>query len=210
MNSLILKDFISLKSYSKTLAIIILFFTIITFTNDEPSFLSGMIILIMSMLPITSFSYDQHAKWDLFSQTLPVSRKQLVISEYVRGIISIVVGAILAILLNVAVLLVKSLEVDIWYLILANSLIALVALLYLSILIPLVYKFGVEKSRLLTIVVLAIPSVLAIVLSNAGVSIPVLDEITPAIVVAIGLVFVVCVMLISYVISVRIYMKKDF
>ena len=210
MNSLILKDFISLKSYSKTLAIIILFFTIITFTNDEPSFLSGMIILIMSMLPITSFSYDQHAKWDLFSQTLPVSRKQLVMSKYVLGIISIVAGAILAILLNVAVLLVKSLEVDIWYLILANSLIALVALLYLSILIPLVYKFGVEKSRLLTIVVLAIPSVLAIVLSNAGVSIPVLDEITPAIVVAIGLVFVVCVVLISYVISVRIYMHKEF
>ena len=210
MNSLILKDFISLKSYSKTLAIIIGFFTIITFTNDEPSFLSGMIILIMSMLPITSFSYDQHAKWDLFSQTLPVSRKQLVMSKYVLGIISIVAGAILAILLNVAVLLVKSLEVDIWYLILANSLIALVALLYLSILIPLVYKFGVEKSRLLTIVVLAIPSVLAIVLSNAGVSIPVLDEITPAIVVAIGLVFVVCVMLISYVISVRIYMNKEF
>ena len=210
MNSLILKDFISLKSYSKTLAIIIGFFTIITFTNDEPSFLSGMIILIMSMLPITSFSYDQHAKWDLFSQTLPVSRKQLVMSKYVLGIISIIAGAILAILLNVVVLLVKSLEVDIWYLILANSLIALVALLYLSILIPLVYKFGVEKSRLLTIVVLAIPSVLAIVLSKAGVSIPVLDEITPAIVVAIGLVFVVCVVLISYVISVRIYMKKDF
>ena len=210
MNSLILKDFISLKSYSKTLAIIIGFFTIITFTNDEPSFLSGMIILIMSMLPITSFSYDQHAKWDLFSQTLPVSRKQLVMSKYVLGIISIIAGAILAILLNVVVLLVKSLEVDVWYLFLANSLIALVALLYLSILIPLVYKFGVEKSRLLMIVVLAIPSVLAIGLSKAGVSIPVLDEITPAILVAIGLVFVVCVMLISYVISVRIYMKKDF
>ena len=210
MNSLILKDFISLKNYSKSLAIIIGFFTIITFTNDEPSFLSGMIILIMSMLPITSFSYDQHAKWDLFSQTLPVSRKQLVMSKYVLGIISIVAGAILAILLNVAVLLVKSLEVDIWYLILANTLIALVALLYLSILIPLVYKFGVEKSRLLTIVVLAIPSVLAILLSKAGVSIPVLDEITPAIVVAIGLVFVICAMLISYVISVRIYMNKEF
>ena len=210
MNSLILKDFISLKSYSKTLAIIIGFFTIITFTNDEPSFLSGMIILIMSMLPITSFSYDQHAKWDLFSQTLPVSRKQLVMSKYVLGIISIVAGAILAILLNVAVLLMKSLEVDIWYLILANSLIALVALLYLSILIPLVYKFGVEKSRLLMIVVLAVPSVLAIGLSKAGVSIPVLDEITPVSVVAIGLVFVVCIILISYVISVRIYMQKDF
>ena len=131
-------------------------------------------------------------------------------SKYVLGIISIVAGVILAFLLNVAVLLVKSLEVDIWYLISANSLIALVALLYLSILIPLVYKFGVEQSRLLTIVVLAIPSLLAIALSKAGVSIPVLDEITPAIFVAIGLVFVVCVMFISYVISVRIYLKKDF
>ena len=210
MNSLILKDFISLKSYGKTLAIIIGFFTIVTFTNDEPSFLSGMIILLMSMLPITSFSYDQHAKWDLFSQTLPMSRKQLVMSKYVLGIITIGIGVLLATLFNVVVALVKSIEVDLRYLIEANGFIALAALLFLSILIPLVYKFGVEKSRMLMIVVLAIPSVLVIGLPKDVVTIPMLDEIRPAILFVSGLVCVGFVMFLSYVISVRIYMKKDF
>ncbi len=210
MNSLILKDFISLKSYGKTLAIIIGFFTLVTFTNDEPSFLSGMIILLMSMLPITSFSYDQHAKWDLFSQTLPMSRKQLVMSKYALGIITIGIGVLLATLFNVVVALVKSIEVDLRYLIEANGFIALAALLFLSILIPLVYKFGVEKSRMLMIVVLAIPSVLVIGLPKDVVTIPMLDEIRPAILFVSGLVCVGFVMFLSYVISVRIYMKKDF
>ncbi len=210
MNSLLLKDFISLKSYSKTLALIIGFFTIVTFTNDEPSFLSGMIVLMMSMLPITSFSYDQHAKWDLFSQTLPVSRRQVVLSKYVLGLLAVATGAILATILNLIVAFIKSLEVDISYLLIANGLIALVALVFISILIPLVYQFGVEKSRLLMIVVLAIPSVLALWLSRAGVAIPAFDEITPAVLFVSGLVCVVGIMLISYVISVRIYMKKDF
>ena len=60
------------------------------------------------------------------------------------------------------------------------------------------------------IVVLAIPSVLVIGLPKDVVAIPMLDEITPAILFVSGLVCVGCVMFISYVISVRIYMKKDF
>ena len=209
MNSFILKDIISLKGYSKTLAIIIAFFTIVTFTNDEPSFLSGMIILLMSMLPITSFSYDQHAKWDLFSQTLPISKKQSVLGKYVLGVITIGIGALLATVLNVAVALLKSLELDLLYLVEGNGLIALVALLYISILLPLVYRFGVEKSRMLMIVVLAIPSVIAIGLSKAGIIFTTFDEIAPAILFVGGFIFVVCAMLISYVTSVRIYMNKD-
>ena len=210
MNSFILKDIISLKGYSKTLAIIIAFFTIVTFTNDEPSFLSGMIILLMSMLPITSFSYDQHAKWDLFSQTLPISRKQSVLGKYALGVIAIGIGVLLATVLNVAVALLKSLELDLLYLVEGNGLIALVALLYISILLPLVYRFGVEKSRMLMIVVLAIPSVIAIGLSKAGIIFTTFDEIAPAILFVGGFIFVVCAMLISYVTSVRIYMHKDF
>lgn len=78
MKSLLLKDLMAFQSYVKTLVLFVLFFTIITFSMDDASFLSGMIILWMAMLPISSFSYDQHAKWDLFAQTLPITRKQIV------------------------------------------------------------------------------------------------------------------------------------
>lgn len=210
MNSLIMKDLISLKSYGKTLAIILAFFTVMTYANNQPSFLSGMIILLMSMLPITSFSYDHHAKWDLFSQTLPVSRKQSVMSKYVLGILTVGTGAILATVLNIGVALVKSIEIDAVEYIIANGLISLVAFVFLSILIPLVYHFGVEKSRMLMILVMTIPTLIVIALTKAGVVLPNIDHISPTLIFAIGVVIVVFIMFISFAISVRFYQKKDF
>lgn len=210
MNSLLLKDILSLRGYLKTLVIIIGFFTIMSFSYEDPSFLSGMIILLMSMLPVTTFSYDQLAKWDVFSQTLPVSRKQVVMSKYMLGIIAIFTGLVLSILLNVFVTQAKSLELDILYLFQANLMIALVALLFLSILIPLIYNFGVEKSRMLIILVLAIPSLIVIGLSKVGVALPDIDKITPAMLLGVGFLCVIIAMLISYFISVRIYTKKEF
>lgn len=210
MNSLLLKDILSLRGYLKTLVIIIGFFTIMSFSYEDPSFLSGMIILLMSMLPVTTFSYDQLAKWDVFSQTLPVSRKQVVMSKYMLGIIAIFTGLVLSILLNVFVTQAKSLELDILYLFQANLMIALVALLFLSILIPLIYNFGVEKSRMLIILVLAIPSLIVIGLSKFGVALPDIDKITPAMLLGVGFLCVIIAMLISYFISVRIYTKKEF
>lgn len=210
MNSLILKDLIMLKGYARTLIIMIAFFAVVTFTNDDASFLSGMIILILAMLPVTSFSYDQQAKWDVFSQTLPVSRKQLVYSKYILGLIAIGGGVVLALLLNLLVLFIKKLPINFVELFSANVAIAFVGILFLSILIPLVYQFGVEKSRLISIAVLAVPSVLVITLSKAGVPFAWLDSIAPSVLLGISGLSVALIFLLSAVISVSIYTKKDF
>lgn len=209
MTSLILKDLIMLKSYAKTLIIMIGFFALVTFSNDA-SFLSGMIILILAMLPVTSFSFDQQSKWDLFSQTLPVSRKQLVWSKYLLGLIAIGSGVVIASLLNGVILLLKNQPVDLLELVVANIAIAYAGILFLAVLIPLVYQFGVEKSRLISLAVLAVPSLLAVGLSRAGVSFAWLDSIAPALLFGISSLVVVLVFLLSTFVSIRIYSKKDF
>lgn len=209
MTSLILKDLIMLKSYAKTLIIMIGFFALVTFSNDA-SFLSGMIILILAMLPVTSFSFDQQSKWDLFSQTLPVSRKQLVWSKYLLGLIAIGSGVVIAILLNGVILLLKNQPVDLLELVVANIAIAYAGIFFLAVLIPLVYQFGVEKSRLISLAVLAVPSLLAVGLSRAGVSFAWLDSIAPALLFGISSLAVVLVFLLSAFVSIRIYSKKDF
>lgn len=209
MTSLILKDLIMLKSYAKTLIIMIGFFALVTFSNDA-SFLSGMIILILAMLPVTSFSFDQQSKWDLFSQTLPVSRKQLVWSKYLLGLIAIGSGVVIASLLNGVILLLKNQPVDLLELVVANIVIAYAGILFLAVLIPLVYQFGVEKSRLISLAVLAVPSLLAVGLSRAGVSFAWLDSIAPALLFGISSLVVVLVFLLSTFVSIRIYSKKDF
>lgn len=210
MKSLVLKDLIMLKNYARTLLIMIVFFTIVTFTNDEVSFLSGMVILILAMLPVTSFSYDQSSKWDLFSQTLPVSRKQLVYSKYILGLIAIAAGTVLALFLNIIILSVKHLAFHTSELVGANMMIACVSILYLSIIIPLVYQFGVEKSRLISIAVLAVPSLLFVGLTQIGVSFSFLDAMSPGVLVGISSLITVCVLFISVRVSVYIYSRKDF
>lgn len=209
MTSLILKDLIMLKSYAKTLIIMIGFFALVTFSNDA-SFLSGMIILILAMLPVTSFSFDQQSKWDLFSQTLPVSRKQLVWSKYLLGLIAIGSGVVIASLLNGVILLLKNQPVDLLELVVANIVIAYAGILFLAVLIPLVYQFGVEKSRLISLAVLAVPSLLAVGLSRAGVSFAWLDSIDSTFLFGISSLVVVLVFLLSTFVSIRIYSKKDF
>lgn len=209
MTSLILKDLIMLKSYAKTLIIMIGFFALVTFSNDA-SFLSGMIILILAMLPVTSFSFDQQSKWDLFSQTLPVSRKQLVWSKYLLGLIAIGSGVVIASLLNGVILLLKNQPVDLLELVVANIAIAYAGILFLAVLIPLVYQFGVEKSRLISLAVLAVPSLLAVGLSRAGVSFAWLDSIDSTFLFGISSLAVVLVFLLSAFVSIRIYSKKDF
>lgn len=210
MKSLVLKDLIMLKNYARTLLIMIIFFAIVTFTNDDVSFLSGMIILILAMVPITSFSYDQNSKWDLFSQTLPVSRKQLVCSKYILGLIAIGSGTLLALLLNITMLSFKKLAINTSELVGVNMMIACVSILYLSIIIPLVYQFGVERSRLISIAVLAVPSLLFVGLTEIGVSFSFLDAMSLGVLVGISSLITVCVLFISVSVSVHIYSRKDF
>ena len=208
MKSLILKDLLAFQSYVKTLVLFVLFFTIITFSMDDASFLSGMIILWMAMLPISSFSYDQHAKWDLFAQTLPVTRKQIVQAKYVLGLLFVSFATVLAIILNIVVSSIKSLSIEWDVLIESNVMIGVVALIFLSILFPLIYKFGVEKSRMLIIVVVAIPSIIFIYFSNNNFHL--LNNFTSQTLLAGGVVTAIIVMIISYIISLKLYTAKDF
>ena len=81
MKSLLLKDLLNLRGYVKIITFFVVFYGLITFTMDDLNFLSGMVIILFMMIPISSFNYDQHSKWDVFSQALPVSRKEIVQSN---------------------------------------------------------------------------------------------------------------------------------
>lgn len=210
MKSLLLKDLMALKSYSKTLVLLIGLFIVLSFGNEDTNFLSGIIILMMAMLTVTSFSYDQYANWDLFSQTLPISRKDVVMSKYLLGILSIFSGGVLAVFFTFIISLIKSLEVDAAETMMTSGAIALVAFLFLGLVIPLVYKFGVERSRMITIAVLAVPSIIVVFLSKIGVDFSVLDNLSPSALLLAGSACVIGLLLISYSISAKIYMKKDF
>ena len=208
MISLVLKDLLNLQSYLKTIVVFVAFYTVLSFTMADVSFVAGMLIILFAMIPISSFSYDQQAKWDVFGQTLPVTRKQIVLGKYIVALIFIVLGFALSFVITFIATFFKNDTIDLMELFIGNGMIALTGLILLAIMLPLIYKFGVEKSRIMLMTIALVPTFGVIILANLGFTIPsdfnwqLVGYSVPALAV-IGFVL-------SFTISTKIYCAKDF
>lgn len=83
MSGLLLKDFYILKKYM-TYAVIFLVVSVF-----EPTLLPIMSIIFITLLGMTSFSYDDMAKWDKYANVLPITRKQIIGEKYIFILICI-------------------------------------------------------------------------------------------------------------------------
>lgn len=168
MKALLIKDIINLKSYARTIMILVAFYVILPFvTPMDISFFSGMICILFVMMAITAFSYDNISKWDLFALSLPVSRKQMVMEKYLLSFIMMLTGGAVTSVLSIAATIFtgKTLTSDIFlviYTLMGAS------LLYVSILLPFLYKFGVEKSRIIMFGAFLIPFGFLMLLKQIG------------------------------------------
>ncbi|MEL7656992.1 MAG: ABC-2 transporter permease, partial [Bacillota bacterium] len=95
MIGLILKDFYTIRQYSKTMLFMLVFFALISAGLDNPAaFFEGFIIIMSTMMSIYSFSYDNLAKWDRYGLSLPVTRKEVVASKYILSLLLCLIGAV--------------------------------------------------------------------------------------------------------------------
>lgn len=206
--SLVLKDLLNLQGYLKTIFVFVVFYSMLSFTMDEVSFVAGMLIVLFAMIPIASFTYDKQAKWDVFGQTLPVTRKQMVQSKYVIALIFIVIGLVLSFIITAIATFIKESSVEVVELIAANSMVASVGIILLAIMLPLIYKFGVEKSRIMLMAISSIPIIALLLLSKLGFTVP--SNIDWQKVASIIPVVALLLFGISFFISNKIYARKDF
>ena len=84
IKGLLVKDILQLKSYKKTLIFFIIIFILTSISNDGRigSALIIMLTLGFGMFSIASFSYDETNKADKFILTLPLTKKEVVLSKY--------------------------------------------------------------------------------------------------------------------------------
>jgi ABC-type transport system involved in multi-copper enzyme maturation permease subunit len=161
MTGFILKDLLTLRRYMKLIALAIVVFAAMTWYLDNAAVVTAMIAVQFAMLPVTTFSYDHLAKWELFAQTLPVSRREIVASKYVLSIAFIALGTIIGIGLALVVGLLKDEPADPRDLALMGGFIVAASLFFHSVMIPLIYKFGVEKSRFMLLAVAGAAALIA-------------------------------------------------
>lgn len=214
MKGLILKDLLNLKKAIKTMLIVGIAYSIF-FSTVQPTFLTGILTLLFSMQSLSSFSYDEYAKWDSYALTLPISRKDLVLSKYILFMTFPIIGSVLSIILStISGLFKQTLMVEEIFASAMGFLFSMEILLL--ILLPLIFKFGIERGRIMiTVVSFSIFGIgfLVIKLIQA-LNLPFLSleqiyALTP-IIPWIALVMVALIAYLSYQVSLHIVEKKEY
>jgi len=207
MKGLVLKDLYNLRKYGRTILLISAFYIMMTFMMENATMFAGMIVVMFAITSVTSFAYDSQSGWETYVLSIPVSRKDVVLSKYVLALLLAVAGELLAMLVGWLNGIIKNTSNFSEVLITAYVLFV-VAVVFLSILLPLVYKFGVERSRVIILAVFAIPVAAGFVLGQTG-TMPEISEQTVSQMLLLSPLAIVLCSIVSFMISFAIYRKKE-
>lgn len=158
MMGLVKKDFYLAAGLARSYLIVAAIFLVLSLAGIyEFSFLSSFMSLLCIMLPVNVFSYDEQAKWDKYAAALPGGRRAVVQARYVFTLIvsagaEVLGGAVGA----AACLLDPTAGETLWEMVLSTAAGGSVGILLNAVMLPLMFKFGVQKGRLYLALVLAI------------------------------------------------------
>lgn len=177
------------------------------------SVLAGMVALVGLMLPMSSFSYDDMAKWEKFAAATPAGRRGVVQGKYLFALLGTAAAAVLvgAILTVMSVL--DTVETEVWWEPLAVvGACACITLLLDSVFLPFLLKFGAEKARILSLLVFGVVfggmALLALVLEK-GAALPAIPEAAVALLPVLLVAVTAAALVVSYKVALRIYGKKE-
>lgn len=211
MSGLLVKEYYTLRRYAKQYALLFVFFGALSIYMESLTYFQCMVTMSMSMLIFTGMSYDTLAGWDKFVLTMPVDRKDIVCSKYLCCIIYAVFAIIASTLFSIVLGYIHPMEDDLMILaVTAAALLCIIFLIY-SILIPLIYKLGVEKTRIVMLAVVMIPIFgLMSIYEYIPASVWEFIEQHVGLMAAAGAAFCVLMYIISYFISLSIFNKKEY
>ena len=215
MIGLVYKDFLCLRKSAASYLFVVAIYGLLTVAGVwDGTILSTVLAVLISMLPYSCFSYDNIAKWELYGLSLPLRRSRIVLARYLTVLLALAFSAVLCGLFGAALAALGQME-D-WGLYLSSAIGALgFSVLLNAILLPLLYRFGAERARILFFGVLgAIVAIGFTVLSLVdvtgwldGIEHVQWKEMLP--VVGVAAIAAAVVLLLSYVLSVRIYQKRE-
>lgn len=161
MKSLILKDLYNIGHNFKSMFFILLVFAFIVIPSSGPESYIIVSGILCSMMIVTTFTFDQAAHWTPYAMIMPISKKDLVKSKFIVlsffCITGIVIGFIFS-LLGKFITRQSSFNIDnIIELLLISIIGFIISEVFGSISIPLVFKFGAEKGRMLLLISFVVP-----------------------------------------------------
>ncbi|MDY5649339.1 MAG: ABC-2 transporter permease [Lachnospiraceae bacterium] len=210
MKGLLLKDWMMLKKYCRIYFFMLVIFAAASVGTGDNSFFVMYPMLLSGVLVVTLISYDERTRWNVYCNTLPCPKSMQVNEKYMITLLLVGVTFIcLAVLQFVRQLLSGGIN---WneYLVLLVILLT-VGILPTTILLPIVFRWGVERGRIAYYVVIAGGVAGGMVFSNLipignRNDIPVLSGRFLPLLVLLILAFLLAV---SWMLSLRFYQKRE-
>ncbi|MDX5688466.1 ABC-2 transporter permease [Clostridioides difficile] len=211
MKGLILKDLLNLKGNIKFILLFIIMFGFMSSLGDgNVNNFIGVIIVLCTTMIVSTFSYDDFNKWDSYVLTMPINRNDIVLSKYLTMLIFSFIGVLVSLIVSVTIGYFKN-TLILNETLLINALILSISVCFGRLILPLIYKFGTERARLLMILCFLVPTLALLVFKSIleNISSPISIEIILNTLVY-SLPFVaILLFVISYFISSKIYSKKE-
>ena len=164
MKSLILKDLYNIGHNVKSMLFILVVFAVALIPTSGVAGYIFVCAILCSMMIVTTFSFDDNSKWARYAMIMPVSKKDLVAGKFIVLAIFCLVGSLFGLVVgSIAGLTIKSISFDlagIGELLFLTLTAWVISIIYGSMSIPLVFKFGAEKGRVLLLISFLFPAAL--------------------------------------------------
>ena len=210
MLGLIKKDFLLIKANLKSMVIIFIVYLILAFQGIFD--VTFIVPLIGIMLFISTFSYDDFNNWNSYAVTLPNGRKNVVRAKYIASIILTVVLGIGALAIGIGISYTKTNSINLDEIISSLMGTMLSSVIIISLLYPIVFKFGATNGRIILFaVVFGIAGIGALIAQFVDTT-PIINMINRSDSYSLIAIPIISAILlgISYLISNKIYQNKEF
>lgn len=210
MLGLIKKDFLLIKANLKSMIIIFVIYIMLAFQGTLD--VTFIIPLIGIILFLSTFSYDDFNNWNSYAVTLPNGRKNVVRAKYIASIILTVVLGIIALAIGIGISYIKTNAINLNEIISSLMGTALSSITIISLLYPIVFKFGATNGKIILFaVVFGIGGIVALVSNFIDMTsvINMINGLDNYSLIAIPIISVI-LLGISYLISNKIYQNKEF
>ena len=205
MKGLLIKDFYAVVTQLKIFIILIIVSALI------PGYPMGAFTMVyVALLPINALAWDEQSKWDNLARMMPYSKFDLVFSKYIIGYISILSAAVLCTGFAFVYSFFPSSEP------LNISSVVMFAcsgaggLLLMALNLPLMFRLGVEKGRLLFGIMVGVSCVLIAVANGIiGDGKELFTQIPPSGIIAAVIAALVLINAVSVMLSMKWYGKRE-
>lgn len=204
MKGMLMKELYNLKQTARIYLILTVLWMAMGMAQRDSTYLSGLIAMVMVLIPINAIAYDEASKWERYALTMPVLRRDVVAARYA---LMLLCGSAMTVLCCAASVIAGE---PVGNAITISLGVLAVGIVLGSVLIPIMTRFGVQKGRLVLMVMALLPALL-IMLFQSGDGMPEPTLAAPSFVLTLatlGIALMIC--LISFAITKAIYEKKEF